>query len=316
MFFYVLYDLSHRINFADLTPRRHWGWFARLCRSDLHLGPQPFQGTGPQHTKIQRLCMPSTSQYSISPDLLKESLVSEEWKRWIENKEKFRADLVGGSAEGQKSNCVCRGQAFTTLSCWFEVFDHFRVNGVDTWLLMIKHGRSSRCHALPKRDSGAPLLLKAHESKDFDLSIFFETPILFLYLVMLAIHGVWTPIGCNNSMPLSGWTDLQRSVQLPSGNGMRSNRLVREFLSLSTLWTLRVFVSLCLLLFWPLDLMCFWRHGVLRWIDLLVTSNQAYQAVLHRASTEMKFSSPNCVNPNERWFSRIPLCIFQPMIEL
>ena len=173
MFFYVLYDLSHRINFADLTPRRHWGWFARLCRSDLHLGPQPFQGTGPQHTKIQRLCMPSTSQYSISPDLLKESLVSEEWKRWIENKEKFRADLVGGSAEGQKSNCVCRGQAFTTLSCWFEVFDHFRVNGVDTWLLMIKHGRSSRCHALPKRDSGAPLLLKAHESKDFDLSIFF-----------------------------------------------------------------------------------------------------------------------------------------------
>ena len=172
MFFYVLYDLSHRINFADLTPRRHWGWFARLCRSDLHLGPQPFQGTGPQ-----RLRMPSTSQYSISPDLLKESLVSEEWKRWIENKEKFRADLVGGSAEGQKSNCVCRGQAFTTLSCWSEVFDHFRVNG-DTWLLMIKHGRSSRCHALPKCDSGAPLLLKAHESKDFDLSQFYsETPI-------------------------------------------------------------------------------------------------------------------------------------------
>lgn len=125
MFFYVLYDLSHRINFADLTPRRHWGWFARLCRSDLHLGPQPFQGTGPQHTKIQRLRIPSTSQYSISPDLLKESLVSEEWKWWIENKEKFRADLVGGSAEGQKSNCVCRGQAFTNLSCWFEVFDHF-----------------------------------------------------------------------------------------------------------------------------------------------------------------------------------------------
>lgn len=55
------------INFADLTPRRHWGWFARLCRSDLHLGPQPFQGTGPQHTKIQRLRMLSTSQYSISP---------------------------------------------------------------------------------------------------------------------------------------------------------------------------------------------------------------------------------------------------------
>ena len=143
------------LDFADPT-----------CTLDL----SHFKGLG--LSTIQRLCMPSTSQCSISPDLLKESLVSEEWKWWIENKEKFRADLVGGSAEGQKSNYVCRGQAFTTLSCWSEVFDHFRVNG-DTWLLMIKHGRSSRCHALPKRDSGAPLLLKAHESKDFDLWYFF-----------------------------------------------------------------------------------------------------------------------------------------------
>ena len=41
----------------------------------------------------------------------------------------------------------------------------------------------------------------------------------------------------------------------------------------------------------------------MRWVDLLVTSNQAYQAVSHRESTgDMKFSRiPNCVNPNERW---------------
>ena len=47
------------------------------------------------------------------------------------------------------------------------------MNGVNTLLVVIKHRRSSRCHALPKRDSGAPLLLKRHESKDFFLSIFF-----------------------------------------------------------------------------------------------------------------------------------------------